>query len=430
MSPNTQWTRRWKSWVAPTRLPGVWKRKEGGYFVRARVTDPTTGKLVEIKKVLHEASEAAAFQWLTEEKERLSAGTGSPGPAKTRFSEYAASLMERKVARREIKSARCRERWRITLTHLIVGTHNVPGFGDMFMDQVGVAHVEAWQTGIAKLIVDGQYAPTTANGWLAILKMIFKSAQRDLGLTRNPVADMRSFDTSEHVTYTEEQPNALTAEEAARFLEAMRSEFPQHYAMTYLGFALGLRPSSMRPLRRRGPTPDVLWDEGVILVRRSHTLGDEVMNRTKNKLRQRITVPDELLDVLRWHVSTQLTTPGQQESELLFPNAEGGFRNEHVLRKPFDEVAGLIGLHKKITPRGMRRTFNDLARIAHVESLVTRSISGHKTERMREHYSTVSADEQRESIGRVLQLVKPEGSGALGGAPGQDVVPPGKKRAG
>jgi hypothetical protein len=82
----------------------------------------------------------------------------------------------------------------------------------------------------------------------------------------------------------------------------------------------------------------------------------------------------------------------------------------------------------------MRRTFNDLARIAHVESLVTRSISGHKTERMREHYSTVSADEQRESIGRVLQLVKPEGSGSLGGAPGgapgQEVVPPGKKRAG
>ena len=430
MSPNTKWTRRWKSWVAPTKLPGVWKRKEGGYVVRARVTDPTTGKLVEIKKVLHEGSEAAAFQWLNEEKERVSTGIGSPQPARTRFSEYAASLFERKVARREIKSARCRERWCITLTHLISGTRNVPGFGDLFMDRIGVAQVEDWQTGIAMLIVDGQYAPTTANGWLAILKMIFKSAQRDLGLTRNPVADMRSFDTSEHVTYTEEEPNALTAEEAARFLEAMRSEFPQHYAMTYLGFALGLRPSSLRPLRRRGPTPDVLWDEGVILVRRSHTLGDEVMNRTKTKLRQRITVPEELMDVLRWHAATQLVTPEQQESELLFPSAAGGFRNEHLLRKPFDEVARLIRLKKKITPRGMRRTFNDLARFAHVESLVTRSISGHKTERMREHYSTVSADEQRESIGRVLRLVKPEGSGAPGGAPGSEVVLPGKKRAG
>ena len=49
----------------------------------------------------------------------------------------------------------------------------------------------------------------------------------------------------------------------------------------------------------------------------------------------------------------------------------------------------LISLNKKFTPRGMRRTFNDLARVANVEALVTKSISGHLTDRMREHYSTV-----------------------------------------
>jgi hypothetical protein len=130
--------------------------------------------------------------------------------------------LEARVQHRHPAQGTCR----FTLTHLISGTRNVPGFGDLFMDRIGVAQVEDWQTGIARLIVDGQYAPTTANGWLAILKMIFKSAQRDLGLTRNPVADMRSFDTSEHVTYTEEEPNALTAEEAARFLEAIALGVP------------------------------------------------------------------------------------------------------------------------------------------------------------------------------------------------------------
>ena len=85
-------------------------------------------------------------------------------------------------------------------------------------------------------------------------------------------------------------------------------------------------------------------------------------------------------------------------------------------------AVGLIGLEKKFTPRGMRRTFNDLARVANVEALVTRSISGHLTEQMREHYSTVSPVEQRESIGRVLRLVQsgtsdgalPEGTGDCG----------------
>ena len=29
-------------------------------------------------------------------------------------------------------------------------------------------HVEAWRTGIAQLIAEGKYTPTTANGWLVI----------------------------------------------------------------------------------------------------------------------------------------------------------------------------------------------------------------------------------------------------------------------
>jgi ribosomal protein S2 len=50
------------------------------------------------------------------------------------------------------------------------------------------------------------------------------------------------------------------------------------------------------------------------------------------------------------------------------------------------------------TQRGTRRTFNDIARHARVESIVTRSISGHLTERMQDHYSTVASDEQREVL--------------------------------
>jgi len=69
-------------------------------------------------------------------------------------------------------------------------------------------------------------------------------------------------------------------------------------------------------------------------------------------------------------------------------------------------VAERIGLGKKFTQRGLRRTFNDLARNANVEGLVTKSISGHLTDRMKDHYSTVSAAEQSEGIGRVIKLVE------------------------
>ncbi len=52
----------------------------------------------------------------------------------------------------------------------------------------------------------------------------------------------------------------------------------------------------------------------------------------------------------------------------------------------------------------MRRTFQDLCRAAHVADLVTRAVSGHATDTMQQHYSTVSGDEMRQNLARVISL--------------------------
>jgi hypothetical protein len=75
-----------------------------------------------------------------------------------------------------------------------------------------------------------------------------------------------------------------------------------------------------------------------------------------------------------------------------------------VLNKPFADIAELIGLGKRFTQRGLRRTFQDLARAAQVEGIVTRSISGHATERMQDHYSTVDGAEKRTALAKVIHL--------------------------
>jgi hypothetical protein len=75
------------------------------------------------------------------------------------------------------------------------------------------------------------------------------------------------LDTSEHEVYTDEEPNALLPEEVPRFLATLRDLFPQHFAMTYLGLITGLRPSTLRPLRRRGDECDVDWEKHVLRVR-------------------------------------------------------------------------------------------------------------------------------------------------------------------
>jgi hypothetical protein len=136
--------------------------------------------------------------------------------------------------------------------------------------------------------------------------------------------------------------------------------------------------------------------------------GEEVMRTTKQKRKYAITLPKEAMDVLRWHVDTQLGTPEQQESDLLFPAVNGKFRSPCVLNKPLDEVAADLDIGKKITQRALRRTFNDLARAAQVNDLITRSISGHLTERMQHHYSTVNGGEQRDALAKVVRLFQPQ----------------------
>lgn len=418
------WTRKWKTWVMPTRHPGIWEREKGGYLVRVRAIDPTCGRAREVRKVLPSATLPEAIAYLDEERERVRAGLVLVTRPQQRFADFAVSLLERKIDKGEIRSAASRDRWKHTLEHLIAGTHAtddtfVAGFGEFFVEQIRPFHVERWKEGMGRLITAGHYAPTTANGWLSILRVVMKAARREFEVPMAATEGVDDFDTSEWVTYPEEEPNSLAPEDVPRFLSVLRDMFPQHYAMAHLGFATGLRPSSMRPLRRAGDTPDMLWDHGRLLVRQSQTHGNEVLKTTKQKTRYAIDLPSDVVEVLRWHVETQLVTPEQQESELLFPSVVGGFRAPTVLNKPFAIASEEIQLGYAFTQRGMRRTFNDLCRAARVEDIVTRSISGHLTERMQHHYSTVRGDEQRAGIAKVIDLMTARQIRSLGenGAP-------------
>jgi hypothetical protein len=129
------------------------------------------------------------------------------------------------------------------------------------------------------------------------------------------------------------------------------------------------------------------------------------METTETGKLQRISLPEEVIDILRWHVDRFLTVK-MGESELLFPNRDGGYRAETHLDRAFRIVAVAAGIKKRISPRAMRRTFQDLARAAELRDIVTPSVSGHSSEAMQRHYSTVSSTEQREGLARVVSLAK------------------------
>jgi integrase len=369
--------------------------------VRGRTRDPLTRKRKEIRFVVTDTEDASvAYERLQVELRDVRNRIAQPTPSRTRFATFVVSLLEEKIHDGSIQSAASRQKWASVLERQLI-----PAFGAMTIDEVSHAAIAEWRRTEARQVHDGAYSPTTVNSWLAILRVIWKAATPRFGLERNPMDGIEDLDTSTHRIYTREQPNSLRPEEVPPFMTRMREFFPQHYAFVALGFATGWRPSSIRPLRRQGPNADVLWQERVILVRRSHTEGDTPMEATKTKRDQEVPIPEELMDILRWHAE-QLPQGPMRESELLFPAPNGGFLDRGCLRAPFEQVAAALGLEKRVTPKAMRRTFQDLARAAHVNDLVTRAVSGHATEAMQRHYSTVSTQEIHDGLARVVSLAR------------------------
>lgn len=402
---RVEWVVRWKDVVAEQpELPGVWRRRDGGFHVRARVTDPRTNKIREVNRELPNVQRARdAFAWLQGELDRIRSGVVTEQPSTApKFGTYANAVFKRKLDLGKIRSAAGEAKWESVLER-----HLVPEFGDLLVDRLQPADIKGWQARLASKIRSGKMAPTTANTILAVLRQITDEAVNDFDI-RDPMRGVDPFDTREHSTYSEEEPNALIPKDVPRFLGKLRELHPEHFAFSLLGFTTGLRPSSMRPLRREGPSADVKWNEGILLIRRSQTIGDEVMETTKTDLHQRLHLPPELLGVLRWHVDTQLNDR-MRASELLFPSRVGGFRARSCLDKPFANVAKKIGLGYTFTARGMRRTYQDLAREAGIHDAVTRAISGHTTQEMQLRYSTPRDVEVRDAIAKVAGIATAAG---------------------
>jgi integrase len=130
----------------------------------------------------------------------------------------------------------------------------------------------------------------------------------------------------------------------------------------------------------------------------------------------------ELAAVLKEH-RARLAAEGFRvsESDWVFPDKEGGLLPRCSLRHPMERALKLAKITKRVTPHGLRRTFNNLARQV-AGDIVTRSITGHVTEAMTEHYSHVAIDEKLRAASNIVRLVPglskspaPPPSGGSGG---------------
>lgn len=410
-----QWKMRWGYLTAKTARRGIFRLKTGGFYVRSRVTDPRTSKRKEVSAVLRDASMTQAQA----ELDRLvdEARVELRGEVRTTqtWRAFAISRLEERMLKGKVMSEATVDRWKEALSIF------VPEWGHLEATAVTRHHINLWLNGtVAKWMTEGKTSmrkrrvdgkilmkpftsiikPTTVNGWLRVLRAISHAIKVTFDLTKSAFDGIEFFE--EGRIYTREEPNALHPDMLPKFMGLAKKRFPQHFAMIFLGVTTGLRPSSMRPLRRKGPAPDVDWETGLLQIRRSHSRRQIVMEKTKTGKDTTIALSTEQLAILKAH--SDALTGKMAESDLLFPSDMGTLRTRNVLAKPFAAIASELGITFRLTPRGMRRTFNDAARVAGVNAIVKRSISGHLTDEMDHHYSTARDEEQREALARVTKM--------------------------
>jgi integrase len=97
-------------------------------------------------------------------------------------------------------------------------------------------------------------------------------------------------------------------------------------------------------------------------------------------------------------------------SDLIFPARDGKLRHVSELVRPFHIALKEMGITRRLTIHGMRRTYNNLVRQAETDTIIVQSMTGHSDDRMTQHYSHVSLDEKRRALEKLF--------GHIGMAPG------------
>jgi integrase len=415
-----------------TRYPGVYRVDDDKYWVRAKATDLRTGKTKEVEKLL----EGVSLQEAAQQRATLVEVAKNPAPSmkRMRVREYAKEWLESKKLRIDPSTAKTYE--------AALEKRILPMLGDYYYDALTSSDVQKWIDAMTRRgwwseekgsknektkKVRRTYTRKSMEVWFRVLRTMSRDAMVALDLPRDPTLRVSlpegELDRSE--------PNALSPDELIKFLAAMKAECPRHYALVAVLAYTGLRFCHASALRWED------WDRkaAVIRVVRKNFRGEIGPVSRKKQAPKEYPVEPELQEILLEHYEAlrldeerRLKKKGIDvlrhpnvplDNPLMFPANNGELRTANSLDVAFAKSKEAAGITKRFTVHGLRYTFTDLVRRANVDAVVRRALTGHVTEEMQRHYSTVGLDEKRAAIAGVLRLVPPTGGneGGSGEAP-------------
>lgn len=390
----------------------MYRIDEMTYWIRAKTTDPRTGNKKEVAKLLKGVTIQQAAQYRAELMEAVKRPVAQV--RQMRVGDYARSWLESKALRLDASTVQ-------TYTDALED-HILPALGDYYYDQLMTTDVQKWLdnemlrgwTTEVKGRKDKKkkerrtYSRNSIGVWFRVFRTMTRDAMVALDLPRDPTLRV----SLPEPPMDDSEPNSLTPEQLGAFLEAMRTHYAQHYALVATLAYTGLRFCHASALRWED------WNEeaGALRVVRKHFRGAIGPVSRKKRAPKDYPVEPELAEILRDHRQRMLREQAKGlETGWMFPSTEGTLRTPNSLDRAWAKCLKHAKITKRFTVHGLRYTFTDLVRRANVDAVVRRALTGHVTEEMQRHYSTVGLDEKRAAIAGVLRLVPIERSGGVEG---------------
>jgi integrase len=372
--------------------PGLWQLKSATFHVRVQKVDPRTGRKRNRARLLKGVTRAQAFEQMEELRRELERTLEGPQPGaittQATLGSFAKSWLTTRLERGDLAPSTA-NRYATALDHLSPWLKRIP------LSDLAAGDVERWMVAAKKQ----GFAPGTINSWLRVLRALLSDALRDRLIGANAAQQVRPLVD----TVDLEDTNSLASDELRSVLDALRKQSHVMHAAAWTQALTGLRWGEVSALK---------WEDHdekarVLRIRRA-VCERKLRPVTKTRKARIVGVPDMLNEVLRSHREQLVATqhPGLA-SGLMFPSNKGTPLASSRISDALQSACKDAGLKRRFTSHGFRRTLTDLLRNAQVDPVIAAGLTGHETERMRRHYSTVRSSEAVEAGERVVRLLQP-----------------------
>lgn len=340
---------------------GIKPLGKGLWLVRVKRIEAATGR-VRNRKATVQGSKADARRKRDELRAEL-ASTQQKRP-RTRLSEYAASWLERRAANPDYKRTVIRK-YGYGLRHII------PVLGDLYLDAIAPSDVAEYVAGRVREV--GIKGGNTVLNELRLLRTIARDSVADGYAERYWCERVKPPKVRE---YSIERPNLLTGQQFEHLLA--------HIPAQWLALVLFLATTGLR----FGEASALQWEDvhgTEAIIKYTNDRGRLTPVKTSKSHRIVPALPEVMALLTR------------QPKGPVFPSRKGTLHKGSPLKKVLDRAcAAAFGKGQlRVTAHGLRRTFNNLARRT-TSREVLKSITGHTTDAMVEHYSLVETSEKVE----------------------------------